>query len=154
MTFKEIWSQVREKFPPARVVAFLTPFVATLAGLVAAWLANHAPLIAEQVDATELMVIFGSVVASFIGLAYKWLDGRAKWERQQVEAHVELAKMGFGPDAVQPGVLEPSPVPADTDLDPEDEWDEDLALSLPDDIDPSDSEFDPEDETLPRDPQG
>jgi hypothetical protein len=72
--------KLSEIFPLNRLVALLAPVAATLAGLVAAWLADHAPLIAEQVSGSDLTAIFLAVAATVAGMAYKWLDGSQKYE--------------------------------------------------------------------------
>ncbi len=67
-------------FPLNRVVALLTPPIAILAGTLAAWFADHAPFIAEQVDQGEIQGIFIGGVITVLGVAYKWLDNWAPHE--------------------------------------------------------------------------
>lgn len=141
MSFQDLWPQIREKFPPARAVVVLVGFGAPLVGIVNAWIANHAPLIAEQVGPQEMFGVWAGTVAALVALGYKWLDGRAKWEAGQVNAHVELAKQGLNPSDLPSGVLEPPPAPSDTNLTGEDGYgglDDDALLSQPDDIAESD----------------
>lgn len=79
---RSIWTFIRNAFPINRVVALLTPVAATVGGLCAAWLANHAPLIADQVGGEAgLTAIFIAAAGSIVGMAYKWLDGWAKYEQ-------------------------------------------------------------------------
>lgn len=86
----EIWKSIREKFPPARAVAVLTVLVSPLLGIINGWLANHAPLIAEQVGPNQISAIVLGTIGAAVLLAYKWLDGRAKWEAGQINATVSL----------------------------------------------------------------
>lgn len=78
-----MFDALRAAFPPNRVVAFLAPFYATLAGLISAWLADHLPFIAEQVDHDELTAIFAGGAAAAIAAAYKWLEGWQQHENRQ-----------------------------------------------------------------------
>ena len=40
---------LREQFPPNRIVVLLSPLAASVAAIIAAWLADHLPFIADQV---------------------------------------------------------------------------------------------------------
>lgn len=79
---------LRDKLPLNRAVALATatvvPFAATGAGLVSAWLADHAPLIAEQIGPAQLLGIFITVATLTAGgivtMAYRWLEGWMKHE--------------------------------------------------------------------------
>ena len=96
---KNALAYFRQKFPINRVVVLLTPLAATLAGLVAAWLADHAPLIADQVDEGSLTAIFIAAATSVVTMAYKWLDGWQDYEEQLAdpEMHPVLAPSHVGP---------------------------------------------------------
>jgi len=133
MSFNDIWQHVRDKFPPARAVALLTPVVLPLVAAVNAWLIDHLPFIAEHVDSTEVTAVFLASLGAGVATAYKWLDGRAKWETKQIEGVVALMQADKNP-ADAGGLLE---VP---------EADGDFLLSQPDDIAESDidSAYDPE----------
>lgn len=74
-------------FPVGRVVAFLSPYVSILSGLLAAWLFTHFPglhVLGSQAGA-ERMIMEGAiwVVTTVVSYAihHKWLDGLSKWER-------------------------------------------------------------------------
>lgn len=140
MNFKDIWPFIREKFPPARAVAFLTPVVLPLIAMLWAWLVDHLPLIAEQTNQTAVTATFISILAGGIALAYKWLDGRAKWETQQVAAQTSLVINDIDPhqEATKAFIDQP-PAPAES-VD-QTEPDAALVLSQPDEID-SDDLFD------------
>lgn len=92
MTFRDLWPWIRDQFPPARVVAFLSPFILTMSAALTTWIINHLPFIADQVNGDWVAATFLAILGSGIGLAYKWLDGRAKWEGAQVNAYVALTQ--------------------------------------------------------------
>lgn len=106
---------LREKFPLNRTVIYITGvvtvFVTPLAGGVAAWLAEHAPLVAEQVGSKQLTAIFvtGSVsFAAFVITAlYKFLDGWQKHEARIHAAATQISAPGGNPDGA-PRLDEPS----------------------------------------------
>lgn len=107
--FRDLWPQIREKFPPARAVAVLTPIVLPTIAIVNGWLADHLPFIAEQVGPTEVTGIVLATIAAGVALAYKWLDGRAKWEEAQISAHVGLAQADPALVPLAEKVLDPPP---------------------------------------------
>lgn len=76
----DLYVRLREALPINRVVALLTPPVATVVGLVSAWLADHLPFIADQVSGGQLTAIALGGIAAVVGVAYKWLDGWQKYE--------------------------------------------------------------------------
>ena len=135
MQFKDIWPFIREKFPPARAVAFLTPILLPLVALVWAWLVDHLPLIAEHVDQTEVTATFLGILAGGIALAYKWLDGRSKWETAQVGAQTDLVLADIDPQQVPGTFIDAPPDPAGEG---QEEADDALILSQPDEIDSED----------------
>jgi hypothetical protein len=92
MSFQELWPWLRDKFPPARAVLALVGLGAPLVSAINAWLINNLPFIAEQVNGDDLALIWAGGVAALIALAYKFLDGQAKWEGAQVNARVLLAQ--------------------------------------------------------------
>ena len=150
---RNFWHWLRNEVPPPRLVAFLTPLVLPVVAYFNGWLADHLPFIAEQIDSTEVTAVVLGTLAAGIALAYKWLDGRAKWETAQVDGQVALATAGLDPTGV-PGIESPAPSDLDDELIDE-KWDEDLAMSLPSDIDESDAVLDPEETdggTQPRNP--
>jgi len=63
----------------SRIVALLTPIFAGLSGWIATLIAEHLPG-APQLDQGELTAVFVTGAAAALGAAWKWLDGRAKWE--------------------------------------------------------------------------
>lgn len=73
----------KQAFPLNRVVAFFGPLAASLAGIVSAWLADHLPFIADQVDSGELEAIFLGGTGAAALLFYKWLDGWQVHESRQ-----------------------------------------------------------------------
>lgn len=102
--FDLIIARLREAFPVNRIVILLTPLAATLSGIVAAWLTNHLPVIADEIKAEDLQSIFLGAAAIVAAMAWKWIDG---WQKH--EARVAAAASG--------AVLKPSPVEsADTEI--------------------------------------
>lgn len=77
---RNLLTYLREAFPINRVVALLTPFVATGVGIVSAWLADHAPFIADQVSGDQLTAIALGGILATLTVAYKWLDGWQDYE--------------------------------------------------------------------------
>lgn len=130
-TEKTIWGYIREKFPPARAVAFLSPIAITVAAAVTTYVVNHFPYLADQINGDWVTGLFLTLVAGGVGLAYKWLDGRAKWETSQVAANVAL---------VQAGKLPVSAVTNGNEVAAKVEMDDDMILSMPADIDETDSD--------------
>lgn len=107
----DIYSYLREKFPPARAVAFLTTLVLPFIAILNGWLANHLPLIAKQVGPDQITAIVVSTILAGVALAYKWLDGRAKWETTQVNAQVAVSgDPVVAAQLEEKGVLETPPV--------------------------------------------
>ena len=85
---------LRDKFPPNRVVAFLTPIIfAPLAGTISAWLAEKAPLIHANLSADQLTAIFIAGALTALGAAYKWLDG---WQKHELATKLALQPTGGG----------------------------------------------------------
>jgi hypothetical protein len=74
-------------FSAGRVVAMLSPYIATLSGLVAAWLFVHFPglhIFGSEAQTARLIVegtTFLLVAAITYAIHHKWLDGLSKWER-------------------------------------------------------------------------
>lgn len=105
-------------FPVNRIVAFLGPFVAVIAGGLADWLLVHVHFLSTfHVEAGTLantitqLVIF-VVTAGLIWLGqHKWLDGWSKWERA-----VATNAPGY-----VPGPFQPVPFPVDEGPGPEPE---------------------------------
>lgn len=92
-------------FPLNRVVALLTPPVAVLAGTLAAWFADHAPFIAEQVSKDQLAAIFIGGVIAVLAPAYKWLDNWRDHEARVVAGVVDQKGNpvdGFDPHGLMP----------------------------------------------------
>ena len=107
----DIYSYLREKFPPARAVAALTTLVLPWLAIFNGWLANHLPLIAKQVGPDQITAIVVATIAGGVALAYKWLDGRAKWETTQVNAQVAVSNSPEAAEKLEEkGVLETPPV--------------------------------------------
>lgn len=101
-----------------RVVAILTPLLfAPLAGMCAAWLAEHFPGV--DIPAAQLQEVFiaGALIA--LAPALQWLHGWQKHEARQAEQ--DAAARAADPVAVDPGLDE-----GDADLDLE--FDLDLEL--------------------------
>jgi hypothetical protein len=67
----------------SRYVALLTPLFAVAAGYVATQAARLPG--APALDSTQLTVLFSGGAAAAVTMAYKWLGGRAAWERAQLE---------------------------------------------------------------------
>lgn len=126
MGIKDIWPYIREKFPPARAVALLTPIVIPILGYFNAWVADHAPWVDQYVASGQRQAIVIGTVVGGVALAYKWLDGRAKWEAKQIDAHLALSAKGHISTPDDPDHLAG--------------LDEDALLSQPDDIAESDGE--------------
>lgn len=145
MSFKDIWTTIREKFPPARAVAFLTPILLPIIAYVNTFIADHAPWVDQYVGQDQRMGIFVGTIVAGVALAYKWLDGRSHWETKQVEAYVALAQSDKLGD-IPPGVLErpAEVVTASAQLD------DDAVLSEPDDIAESDADDPDLDERVER----
>lgn len=131
---KDLWGYIRDKFPPARAVAFLTPIALPLLAYLNTWIADHAPWIDQYVSQGEREGIFISTIVAGVALAYKWLDGRSKWELGQIQAHVGLAQANIKPSELPPGVLDSPALPSTTEPDGA------MILSQPDDIAESDSD--------------
>ena len=69
---------------PNRIVALYTPFIfAPLAGLIAAWLAEHVPGANIAQDQLDVVFIVGMLIA--LAMAAQWLHGWQKWEARQSE---------------------------------------------------------------------
>lgn len=81
-----MWESIKEFFPINRVVALLGPFLVAGAATVSAWLADHLPFIADQVDAGEIEAIFLGTAAAGVAALYKWLDNWGKYEEREAEA--------------------------------------------------------------------
>lgn len=85
---KFVIDYLRDKLPLNRAVAltvaFVTPFAATGAGLVSAYLADHLPLIAEQVGPAQVLGIFITAATltagAIVTMAYRWMEGWIKHE--------------------------------------------------------------------------
>ena len=74
---------------PNRVVAVLTPLVfAPLAGVVAAWLAQHFPAVDVSKNQIQEIFIGGALIA--LAPAAQWLHGWQKHEARQAEAEHQL----------------------------------------------------------------
>lgn len=127
---KELWTYIRDKFPPARAVLYLTPIFLPILAYVNTWIASNAPWIDQYVSQSEREGIFVATIAAGVALAYKWLDGRSKWEVSQVNAHLALVQAGKSVNDLPPGVLEVGPITKD----------DDMILSEPADIAESDSD--------------
>lgn len=75
---------------PNRVVAVLTPLLfAPLAGVIAAWLAEHFPGI--QVDQSSVEKIFIAGALTALAPATQWLHGWQKHEARQAELERDVA---------------------------------------------------------------
>lgn len=90
-----------ERFPTNRVIALLGPYIAVLAGTLAAWLSQHFPGLADDVDAetqsiTQAITFAVGALISW-ALQHKYLDGWQRWE-QACLAHVPGHTHGH-PDA-------------------------------------------------------
>lgn len=83
---KYLIGSLRERFPVNRVVAYLTPLLATLAGLVSAWLAENLPFIADNLSESALTAIFLAGAAAALTAAYQWLAGWQKHEARVAAA--------------------------------------------------------------------
>lgn len=71
--------------PPAnRIVAFIGPFVAIVAGALAAWLGKHFPGLHLNMTKTAAAITqaieFAVGAAVTLALHSKWLEGWQKWE--------------------------------------------------------------------------
>lgn len=111
MSFREVWPWIREKFPPARFVTFIVGPLIVPISIFNGWLANHAPLIAEQVGPDQVTAIVIATAATLAAMLYKFLDGQAKWEGAQISAHVGLAQADKISDTEAKEILEPPPIP-------------------------------------------
>lgn len=138
---KELWSYIRDKFPPARAVLYLTPIFLPILAYVNAWIASNAPWIDQYVSQSEREGIFIATIGAGVALAYKWLDGRAKWEQAQINAHLALVQAGKTAADLPPGVLEIGPG----------QKDDGMILSEPGDIAESDADPPEFDERRERD---
>lgn len=70
---------LQAKFPPNRVVVFLTPLVfAPAAGWISTYVAEH--FAGLQLDSGVVLGIFATGALSAVGLAYKFVDGWQKAE--------------------------------------------------------------------------
>lgn len=111
MSFRDIWPWIREQFPPARAILVLVSLGAPIVSAVNAWIVNHLPFIADQVNGDDLFKLWAVGVAAIVALAYKFLDGNAKWEGAQVSAHVALAQANKITTEQAKEILEPPPSP-------------------------------------------
>lgn len=116
--FRELWSYIREKFPPARAAVAAGVFLLPLLATFNVWIAENVPWVDQYVGADERQGVFLATIGAGVFLLYKWLDGRAGWEQKQVQAQIDLAINDKTPQDLPPGVLEPPPAPADTETDP------------------------------------
>ena len=125
------------RFPLNRVVAFLAPFVALLAGSIAAWLVDHFPGLG--VDQAALSGDIAQAITFLVGAAAvqlsanKWLDGWQKWQHDVADPHSLAQEDGTVGNAWHP-LDDPFAPPVED----EDEVDEDPLPVAP----PSDRKFD------------
>ena len=78
---------------PNRIVALYTPFIfAPLAGLIAAWLAEHVPGANIAQDQLDVVFIVGMLIA--LAMAAQWLHGWQKWEARN-DLELAVAARGF-----------------------------------------------------------
>jgi hypothetical protein len=86
-------------FPLNRVLALLSPFIATCAGTFAAWLATHFPgldLHVNQTAHTVTKVVTFSIVALLTGLQHhKYLEGNQRWEQGVLD--IQKARIAASP---------------------------------------------------------
>jgi hypothetical protein len=71
----------------SRIVALFAPLLAVGAGWTSATIAKHTGVVVDPAGLTALYVTGAGTV---LGLAWKWLDGRSKWERQKEQEAAEL----------------------------------------------------------------
>lgn len=75
---------VSTQFPLNRVVAFLGPFVAIVAGALASWLGQHFPGLHLNKGTTSAQIAqvieFAIAAAGTLALQHKWLTGWQQWE--------------------------------------------------------------------------
>lgn len=89
-------------FPLNRLVAFLGPHIAWLAGMLATWLVTHFPGLNLDGDATADNIAQVLTFLLVTGITYagqhKWLDGYSKWERGVVaDTPGDQSATMFGP---------------------------------------------------------
>jgi len=74
-------------FSVGRIVALLSPYVATASGLAATWLFVHFPglhIFGSEAQAVRLITeaaVFLLTAGITYAIHHKWLDGLSKWER-------------------------------------------------------------------------
>jgi hypothetical protein len=115
----DLWPWIRDKFPPARAVAILTPVVLPIIAWLNAYIADHLPYVADQVGPDQVNAIIVGTLAAGVALAYKWLDGRKEWESKQIEARLAVAQNNADPNknAIDPSaVVEPAEPAANTTI--------------------------------------
>lgn len=103
---KALWAAFRDQSSVSRVVTFLTPFLALLAGLVATWLGD----LGFDPDESEFTALFISGAAAVVALVFKWLDGRAGYEQTvlAVGSEVQPADEPNPPVTTDPLATEPA----------------------------------------------
>lgn len=69
-----VYDRLRAAFPVNRVVALLAPILVGLAATAATWIADHLPLIADQLGPKQLEGVFIATAAAGVAAVYKWLD--------------------------------------------------------------------------------
>lgn len=75
-------------YSTSRIVALLTPVLATVMGGLAAWLFQHFPgldsIVDEESTAAGLTTGGIWIATAFLtyAISHKWLDGLSKWERR------------------------------------------------------------------------
>jgi hypothetical protein len=106
-------------FPLNRVVAFLGPHIAWIAGLLATWLVTHFPgLNIDGNDAAEVIaqaITFLVVTAVTYAGAHKWLTGWQAWAYGLATGGpgVTTAAVELPPEGeYDPNEFEPEPAPA------------------------------------------
>jgi hypothetical protein len=88
---------------PNRVVAVLTPLVASVVGGITAWVANNFPGVEIPKSSLEEVFIGGALIA--LAPAAQWLHGWQKYEarKAETEAAVEVANAGVaGAPTIEP----------------------------------------------------